>query len=119
MIYFYEKRNNLAKSWKIIKQVINKKNSNISFSKFFINNEIIIDGNIIANHFNELYVNLGEYLAKYIYCNDKKCPESYVCFRYGHSMYLKPVDDNETVNIIYKMNNSSPGADGIIAKIFL
>ena len=112
-----ENKNNFAKSWKIIKQVINKKNSNISSSKFLINNEIITDGNIIANHFNELYVNLGENLAKHICCNDKKSPESYISFRYEHSMYLKPVDENEIITIIYKMNNSSPGADGITAKI--
>ena len=61
---FVKNKNNLKKSWAIIKQVINKRKNQIVFSKFKINNNIVTDEKIIANNFNKYFVNLGPSLAQ-------------------------------------------------------
>ena len=59
-------KNNLRKSWSIIKEVINKKKSFTMSNKFLVNCQIITDKVSIANHFNGYFVNVGPNLAKNI-----------------------------------------------------
>ena len=55
-----DNKNNLVESWKIIKKVINKNTTNLVSKRFSLNDNYITDGNIIAHHFNDIYVNLGK-----------------------------------------------------------
>ena len=59
-------QNDLKKSWKILKEVINKKKPSSSTSKFMINNQLSADKNKIANGFNNFFINVGPTLAKII-----------------------------------------------------
>ena len=48
---FNESKDNLKKSWRILKQVINKKKDTSSFSKFLVNQETATDKNKIVKGF--------------------------------------------------------------------
>ena len=57
-------KQNLKKSWQIIKSIIGKNQSDkVIIHKFKVDNKIIMDPVVIANSFNNLYVNIGPSLA--------------------------------------------------------
>ena len=63
---FVEHKNNLNKTWKTIKEIINKhKNVKIS-NTFSINNKQVTDPKVIAENFNNFFVNIGPNLANKI-----------------------------------------------------
>ena len=98
---------NLSKQWSLIKEVINKKRSNIS-DKFAINNVISEDKKVISESFNKFYVNIGSNLAKMI-PPDNRSPTSYILDNNPYSILLNPVSSVEVQNIIYNLKNVSPG----------
>ena len=112
-----ENKNNLVESWKIIKKVINKNTTNLVSKRFSLNDDYITDGNIIADHFNDMYVNLGKNLSANINTVSNRAPESYISLCNKNSLYFEPVSEDEIVKIVLQMKNSSPGSDGITAKI--
>ena len=59
-----DNKNNLKKTWSIIKDVINKKKKSFSSSKFIINGGT--DNITIAKHFNKYFVNVASELASKI-----------------------------------------------------
>ena len=61
-----ENRNNLRKSWRILKDGINKKEVTSSCSKFVVNGKTTTDKMKIANGFNQYFVNIGPTLASNI-----------------------------------------------------
>ena len=50
-----EHKSNLKKSWNILKEVINKKKSNVSYSRFMVNDRITTNKETIANAFNSFF----------------------------------------------------------------
>ena len=63
---FQENKNDIVKSWKIMRSIINnKKNSNRN-KIFHIENIDVTDKQTIANKFYEFYVNIGPTLARNI-----------------------------------------------------
>ena len=109
-------KNNLAKSWKILKEVINKNNNVTMSNKFNINNEVVTDNLRIAEGFNNFYVNVGLNLAKDIPIIDKD-PTEYITKQYSHSLFLEPVVADEMKSIILNLKESSSGYDDVSAKI--
>ena len=65
-ILLIDNKNNLKKTWSIIKDVINKKKKSSSSSKFVINGSTVTDNITIAKHFNEYFVNIASELASKI-----------------------------------------------------
>ena len=61
-----DNKNNLKKTWSIIKDVINKKKKSSSSSKFIINGSTVTDNITIAKHFNKYFVNVASELASEI-----------------------------------------------------
>ena len=60
-------KNDMKKTWSMIKEVINKSKNKQDFPKYFlINEEQISDPLTIANRFNEYFVNIGPNLANRI-----------------------------------------------------
>ena len=59
-----ESRNNIVKHWKIIIDVINKRQNATKTVTFRISEHDITDQQKIAEKFTELYVNIGPSLAK-------------------------------------------------------
>ena len=58
-----DNKNNLKNSWRILKDIINKKKSSSPCSRFYINRNITTDKKVIANGFNSFFVNVGPNLA--------------------------------------------------------
>ena len=56
----------LGKTWKLIKQVLNKGNKTDPPYEFRIDNKLVNDNDEIANAFNNLFTNKGPTLAKNI-----------------------------------------------------
>ena len=58
-----DNRNNLKKTWSIIKDVINKKKKGSSTSKFVIYGSTVTDNITIAKHYNKYVVNVASELT--------------------------------------------------------
>ena len=62
-------KNNIRKSWSIIKEIINKNQTSKCQSAFMVNNRLTEDKETIANGFNKFFVEIGPTL-------EKQCPTS-------------------------------------------
>ena len=107
---------NLSKSWKIIKEVINKNKINVKPDKIIINNEPVTDNLHIANHFNDFYVNIGHDLSRDI-PNIRNDPTGYIPANLKYSMFVSPVTQIEILNVISNLKESSAGHDEIPSKL--
>ena len=110
-----ENKNNLRKTWGIIKQVINKNKNNKICDKFISGKDITSDPKTIANAFNNYFVNVGPTLAS-------KIPDQPVDFsRYMPllnecSLFLTPASESEVIRILTNLSDGAPGKDGVTAK---
>ena len=112
----HQNRNNLRKSWSIIKDIINK-NSNSSLPhEFLIDNNLTSHQQLIADAFNKFYVNIGPSLARKIRKSNVD-PTSYINNTILDTMFLREVEHSEVKNIILSLKNSSPGWDNICPKV--
>jgi len=110
---FLTNKNNIKKSWSIIKEIINKKISNSQPDKLEINNQITSDTELIAEKFNQYFTNLGPTLANKI--TSPNCdPLTYIKHNNPTSIYLTGVTTKEVETLIKNQKiNSSPGWDEI------
>ena len=110
-----QNKHNLSKTWSVISTVINNKKSMTKCSKFTHNNRYITNDDEIANHFNKFFVNIGPNLAKNILSSSSTFQEflNHPC---DDSIFLQPVAEYETLQIMKALNNGSPGIDAICAK---
>ena len=112
-----ENKDNMKKTWQILKEIINKNKKTSISSRFMVNNQIIINKQDIADGFNSFYVNVGPTLAKKI-PKVNKSPSSFIKKSYNHKMFVKEVTQEEVRKIITELKNGSSGWDQISAKIF-
>ena len=110
-----QNKHNLSKTWSVISTVINNKKSITKCSKFTHNNRYITNDNEIDNHFNKFFVNIGPHLAKNI-PNSSSTFQEFLNHPCDNSIFLQPVTENETLQIMKALNNGSPGIDDISAK---
>ena len=96
-----ENKNNLKRSWLILKEILNNRRNALPCSRFKMNNKTITSNkSVIANGFNSFFVNVGTNLAKTI-PSDPRSPEIYMT-RNPCSMVLLPTENNEVISIIKK-----------------
>ena len=115
---FEQYKCDLVKSWKVIKQLINRKRINKIPRYFIINDKQIDDKLEIANSFNKFYTNLGPSLASKI--PDKGVdPSSFLTNHISNSIFLSPVTEDEIAKILNALKKSSPGWDGLSAHIII
>ena len=69
---------------------------------------------LIISMIISMYVNLGKNLSTNINTVSNRAPESYISLC---NKNFEPVSEDEIVKIVLQMKNSSPGLDGITAKI--
>ena len=108
-------KNNLKKTWGIIKQVINKSKYSKLSSEFSHNGSILNDKKSIANAFNDYFVNIGPTLASKI----PKLGTAYRNFmpqQNNMSFFLCPAEELEVKKIILQLKDGAPGKDGIMSK---
>ena len=105
-------KSNLSKTWKILKNILNKNKPKKSQTFFKQGTDIIDDPKLIAEHFNSFFVNVGSNLAKKI-PNTSTDPLSYLKNHSNNTMFLRPTCETELINIINSLKFSSPGWDEI------
>ena len=105
-LLFENNRNNLNKSWRIIKDLINKNNNNPIQSSFLINNEETSDKVMICKSFNKFFLNIGQSLANKIPKIDKD-PTSYIRESVQDSIYLNKTSTTEVKLLIQQLKRSS------------
>ena len=113
---FNNNKDNLKKSWRILKQVINKRKDSSSCSKFLVNQETTTNKNKIAKGFNQYFINIGPNLANKI-PQDNKCPTTYMDNQVLESIVITPVVEEEVQAIIKSLKDSSAGWDAISARV--
>ena len=108
-------KNDIAKTWKTMKNIIGKENnnSNNSFS-ITINGKLTTDTDLIVNEFNNFFVDIGPTLAEDITCDVN--PLTYLN-TVPNSMVIAVITVNEVFNVIQSLKNSSPGWDHIPAMV--
>lgn len=111
-----ENKHNSKKLWSILKDVINKKKTVTSPTHFMINGKPESRAEIIANKFNHYFTNIGRDLAENIPSTPVD-PLSYIPTAVQQSIFLSSVESTEVERIIKSLKNTSPGFDGIHAKV--
>ena len=116
---FSQGQNNIKSTWNTINELLGNRKSYNSLPSSFLNNENdeISDPNLIANKFNEFFVNVGPNLAMKF---DDGSDEFYKFLKgnYCDSMFLYDTTCAEVNKEIDKMaNKSSCGIDDINSKV--
>ena len=107
-------KNNMKKSWKSIKEIINKKKVEKAPISFMIDKKSCDDKKVISESFNRYFLNIGPTLAKDIPHSDQN-PNMYVKNN-KNSMHVKDVTQEEIQSIVKNLKDSSPGYDDICPK---
>ena len=110
---FETNTNNLGKSWKIIKGIINRTANHKIQNRFKKGDKIITDACEIAEGFNEFFTNIGPSLSKkipFVHGNVNQYLD-----RVQNSIFLNPVLPSEIMKIIKNLKDSSAGWDDIRA----
>ena len=105
-------KNNLKKSWTIIKEIINKKKSISKPTKFLLNGNETDDANQIADHFNSYFTNVGPTLDKKIPLTQTS-PISFIKQKCMHNIFLNPCSESEVAKIIDKLKICASGYDNL------
>ena len=112
-----EYKNNLRNSWRILKEVINKRKNRSACSKFMLNGQFVTDKTMISNSFNSFFVNMGPNLASKIPHSNIPCTKYIPGGRHLQSLLLSSTYEEEIKICIRRLNDGSPGWDNITSKI--
>jgi hypothetical protein len=111
-----EHKNNVKKTWIVLKDIIGKKKSKCLQDKFNVGNNIITNKKQISEGFNDYFTNVGKSLEQNIAISDID-PIQYIHSSNPDSIFLSPVTETEVKNLLQHLKNTSCGLDGIHAKI--
>ena len=103
------------KTWKIIKNIMNKNKARQSLTKFRLNDgNFTTDGSVISNTFNDFFINIGPNLAGKI-PNVGASPVDYMGQPLANSIFLSEVTTNEINQIFGSVKNGAAEYDEINA----
>ena len=109
-------KNDIKKTWKIIKETLNNNTSSNYVTEFVVDNEVIKDPDLIANKFNEYFINIGSKLSEQI--TSVTSYTEYLKNQTDTRFKFHVVDMKLILEIITKLKNkSSYGHDNISNKI--
>ena len=104
-----------SKRWKVMRKIIGLDNNQLmNAQKFIVNDSVISDKHEIANAFNNYFTSIGPTLASSITSNTY--PMSYINI-VEPTLYMANVTNNDEGSVIYGLQNSSSGWDGLSAYI--
>jgi hypothetical protein len=107
-----DNKQNVKRSWKILKDIINRKKTNNYPDSFFINNNKIDDLKKVTKAFNKYFTEVGPTLARKIpTCNVS--PSSYLHAKCPSSIFLNPTCEIEVTKILKNCKKASAGWDEI------
>ena len=98
---------NVKETWKILNEVINKRENKRTYREYFIkSNKRISQKEDIANGFNNFLTNVGPNLAKNIPLpKTDTAIYDYLEENIEHTMFLSPVDDLESIRTVQNCKN--------------
>ena len=109
-------KNNLRKSWEIIKDVIKKKKKIDLPDKFNIDDDMVTNKLEIASNFNNFYVNIEKKLSNDIPTNSGD-PLTHIKAAVPNSIFVESVDESEITKICKIMKDCSSGWDQILPRV--
>ena len=108
-------KNNMKKSWGIMKSIINKNKSPLYQTKFKLSDgRIVSDKTTTSKHFNEFFLNVGPNLAKTIPKMDTD-PWDYMGESIKESLFLEPVTLDKIMKIVSSLKETATCYDDISA----
>ena len=115
---FEKFKGDARKTWNAIKQIINKTSQKKEFPNYFeINDNKVTDMKIIANEFNNFFVNVGPKLAEKIDTPNNSSYTDYLGNQINKKFEFKSVSSDEVRKIIDGLKSkTSWGHDGISSK---
>jgi len=113
-----ENRQNIKKTWSILKQALGKCNDKSNYPNIFkINNDTVTDRYKAAKGFNDFFSNVGHQTSHNVPKTDKSF-SSFMPPPLPDSMFIEPVTPTEVLNIANKLKSkSSYGHDNISSKL--
>ena len=94
-------KNNIKETWKILNEVICKRNTNQqSPNEFVINGETVSNQECIAKEFNDFFVNIGKKLANNIDVNQNDRNVKDYIEKVNNSFFLSPVTEEELIDVV-------------------
>ena len=100
---------NLKKTWQILKDIIGKSKPGNMNNNFLINGSIVGDSKVIANAFNDYYINLGSNLGKIKSNNRYINPTSYIKNNVLYSIFIASATNAEILKIFDNLKKTVPG----------
>lgn len=116
---FLDIKYDLKKTWNVIKSIISNGNiKNDAPKEILIDGTSVTDPIVMANKFNEYFVNIGKNLAGKIPNCEGNIGKYVLENLNASSMMIEPTDPNEIINIIKGFsNNKAAGYDDVLTRI--
>ena len=111
-----ENQSNLKKTWKVLKDIIGRKKSNLFPKKFLVGHREVTDKKQIASGFNNYFTHVGTELQRNIPKSNIN-PLLYIRDTNLNSIYIPPVTKTELLTLILNLKESSCGYDGIHSRV--
>ena len=108
-------KDNLQKTWRILKTIINKNSKKQIQTSFKSGDSIIENPTEICEKFNEFFINIGPTLSRKIPKIDKSATQYLT--RHNESIFITPVCQDEIRKYVKSLKESSAGWDGITGKV--
>ena len=108
-------RDNMQKTWSVIKRILNKSRGCVSRSMSKHDNETIADDYSIDNTFNNFFVNVGSDLANRI-PDSPISPYKYMKTEIMNSIFLETVSPEELLEVMKGLKHSAVGYDELEAQ---
>ena len=108
-------KNDMNKTWTLIKNIVWKNKTNKCCGQFLDGTDVVSDKVKICNMFNDFFTNIGINLAKNI-PNATHDPSYYLPGSFVDSMSLSPVTENEVSSLIKNLKNIAAGWDDLATK---
>jgi Skp family chaperone for outer membrane proteins len=109
-------KSNLSRMWQTLNQVINRKKKIRENTTFKHNNREISSDADISNHFNQYFLNVAKNLNSNVPSNSMD-PCLYMTSSTEKSLFFQPTSEEEILQIISNLKNSSSGYDDIKVKL--
>ena len=115
------KSKNIKKSWSLINSLTGRNKKSSSITEISVNDSNIVDPKLIAEHFNDYFVNIGPKLASEVSdaSSDQEAQNcDYNCSTLNTSFLFEYINiDNVTTSLMNLKTKKSTGLDKIPAKV--
>lgn len=114
-----QNQNHMKKLWQVLRELTGVKSraSSSTTGEFVVDGEPTRNKKLIADSFNEYFVDVGPSLAAKV-PQSNSTPEHYLHGNYSQSIFLAPVTQTEVMNCVMKLKSSSaPGQDSLKSEI--